>query len=85
MISGHPSGLRLLAIAFDAILAIFFFRLYYPWPYNLHLLAGAWLIIALTLAIMVALAVFAAGRITFTVCDLTRWSAQRTIRWWRSA
>ena len=65
LISGHPIGVGLLAIAFIANFAVFFFRLYYPWPYNLHLLAGAWFIIALTLAIMVALAVFAAGRITY--------------------
>jgi hypothetical protein len=65
LISGHPIGLGLLATAFIANFAVFFFRLYYPWPYNLHLLTGAWLVIALTLAIMVALAVFAAGRITY--------------------
>src|SRR6185436_12807730 len=65
MISGHPIGVGLLTIAFIANFAVFFFRLYYPWPYNLHLLAGAWLVIALTLAIMVALAVFAAGRVTY--------------------
>jgi len=65
LISGHPIGVGFLAIAFIANFAVFFFRLYYPWPYNLHLLTGAWLIIALTLAIMVALAVFAAGRITY--------------------
>src|SRR6476620_7948956 len=65
LISGHPIGVGLLAIAFIANFAVFFFRLYYPWPYNPHLLTGAWLIIALTLAIMVALAVFAAGRITY--------------------
>ena len=65
LISGHPIGVGLLAIAFIANFAVFFFRLYYPWPHNLHLLTGAWLIIALTLAIMVALAVFAAGRITY--------------------
>ena len=65
MISGHPIGVGLLAIAVIANFAVFFFRLYYPWPYNLHLLTGAWLVIALTLAIMVALAVFAAGRITY--------------------
>ena len=65
LISGHPIGVGLLAIAFIANFIVFFFRLYYPWPYNLHLLAGAWLFIALTLAIMVALAVFAPGRITY--------------------
>ena len=65
LISRHQIGVALLAIAFIANFAVFFFRLYYPWPYNLHLLTGAWLVIALTLTIMVALAVFAAGRITY--------------------
>jgi Ion channel len=37
----------------------------YSWPYNLELLAGAWLIIAVTLGIVVARAVFGRGRITY--------------------
>ena len=48
VISGNPIALGLMSIAFIANFAVFFFRLYYPWPYNLHLLAGAWLIIAVT-------------------------------------
>ena len=36
-----------------------------PWPYNLHLLAGAWSIIAVTLGIVVARAAFGGGRITY--------------------
>jgi hypothetical protein len=36
-----------------------------PWPYNLRLLAGAWSIIAVTLGIVVARAVFGGGRITY--------------------
>ena len=47
------------------ILSSFSLRLYYPWPYNLHLLSGAWLIIAITLGIVVARAVFSGGRITY--------------------
>src|SRR4051794_12062647 len=65
VISGNAIALGLLSIAFIANFAVFFFRLYYPWPYNLHLLAGAWLIIAVTLAIVVAGAVFGGGRITY--------------------
>ena len=34
-------------------------------PYNLHLLAAAWFIIAVTLGIVVARAVFGGGRITY--------------------
>ena len=36
-----------------------------PWPYNLDLLAGAWSIIAVTLGIVFARAVFGGGRITY--------------------
>ena len=64
-ISGNPIAFGLLSIAFIANFAVFFFRLYYPWPYNLHLLAGAWLVIAITLGMVVAGAVFAGGRITY--------------------
>ena len=64
-ISGNPIAFGLLSIAFIANFAVFFFRLYYPWPYNLHLLAGAWLVIAVTLGTVVAGAVFAGGRITY--------------------
>src|SRR5688572_570922 len=65
LISGNPIALGLLSIAFIANFAVFFFRLYYPWPYNLHLLAAAWLIITVTIGIVVARAVFGAGRITY--------------------
>ena len=64
-ISGNPIALGLMSIAFIANFAVFFLRMYYPWPYNLHLLAGAWFIIALTLGIVVARAVFGGGRITY--------------------
>jgi len=65
IISGKPIALGLMSIAFIANFAVFFFRLYYPWPYNLHLLAGAWFVIAITLGIVVARAVFGGGRITY--------------------
>ena len=65
IITGNPIVIGLMSIAFIANLAVFFLRLYYPWPYNLHLLAGAWLIIAVTLGIVVARAVFGGGRITY--------------------
>jgi hypothetical protein len=65
IISGNPIALGLMSIAFIANFVVFFLRLYYSWPYNLHLLAGAWLIIAVTLGIVVARAVFGAGRITY--------------------
>ena len=65
IISGNPIALGLMSIAFIANFVVFFLRLYYSWPYNLHLLAGAWLIIAVTLGIVVARAVFGTGRITY--------------------
>ena len=65
MISGNLIALGLMSIAFVANFAVFFFRLFYPWPYNLHLLAGAWLIIAVTIGLVVAEAVFGGGRITY--------------------
>jgi hypothetical protein len=65
IISGNKIALGLMSVAFIANFAVFFFRLFYPWPYNLHLLAGAWLIISVTLGIVVAQAVFASGRITY--------------------
>ena len=65
IISPNPVALGLMLIAFIANFVVFFLRLYYPWPYNLHLLAGAWLIISVTLGIVVARAVFGGGRITY--------------------
>ena len=65
IISGNPFAFALMSIAFIANFVVFFFRLFYPWPYNLHLLAAAWLIIAVTLGIVVARAVFGGGRITY--------------------
>ena len=65
VISGNPIAVGSLSIAFIANLAVVFLRLYYPWPYNLHLLAGAWLVISVTLGIVVVQAVFGGGRITY--------------------
>ena len=65
LISSHPIALGLLSMALMVNIAVFFLRLYYPWPYNLQLLTGAWLIIAGTLGIVVARAVFGGGQITY--------------------
>jgi len=64
-ISTNPIALGLMAIAFVANFVAFVMRLYFSWPYNLHLLAGAWFVIAVTLGILVGWAVFGAGRITY--------------------
>ena len=65
IISGNAIAFGLLSIAFIVNFVVFFIRMSYSWPYNLHLLAGAWLIIAVTLGIVVARVVFGGGRITY--------------------
>ena len=65
IISSNPLAVGLMSMALIANFAVFFFRLYYPWPYNLHMLAGAWLIISVALGIVVAKQVFGAGRTTY--------------------
>ena len=65
IISASPTALVLMSIALLTNVAVFYARLYYAWPYNLHLLALAWLIIAVTLGTVVSRAVFGPGRITY--------------------
>jgi hypothetical protein len=60
IISASPTALVLMSIALLTNVAV-----YYAWPYNLHLLALAWLIIAVTLGTVVSRAVFGPGRITY--------------------
>ena len=64
-ISDSPTALVLMSIALIANLAVFFLRLYYPLAFHLHILAGAWFIIAVTLGFVVAQAVFKRGRVTY--------------------
>jgi len=65
IISSSRTALVLMSIAIAANIAVFFLRLYYPVPFHLHILAGAWLIIACTLVIVVTQAVFRRGRVTY--------------------
>jgi hypothetical protein len=65
VISNSFLALALMSIALAANIAVFLLRLYYPVPYHLHILAGAWLIISGTLGIVVMQAVFRQGRITY--------------------
>ena len=65
VISNHPAALAVMSVCFVANVVIFLLRLFYPWPYNLYVLALAWLAIAVTLGIIVAQAVFRPGRVTF--------------------
>jgi hypothetical protein len=54
-----------MAIAFVANAIIFYLRLFYPWPYDLHVLAAAWFVIAVTIGTIVARVVFGPGRVTY--------------------
>jgi hypothetical protein len=65
LISSNPIALVLMSIAFAANVSVFFWRLYRPWPYDLYLVAVAWLVIAVTLGAVVAGAVFKRGRVTY--------------------
>jgi len=65
VISDSPTALVFMSIALAANIAVVFLRLYYPLPFHLHILAGAWLIIACTLGIVVTQAVFRPGRVTY--------------------
>ena len=65
VIISSPTALALMSIAFVINVAVFFMRLYYYWPYNLFLLAGAWLIVAVTFGTVVAREVFGPGHVTY--------------------
>jgi Ion channel len=65
IISTNRLAIALMCIALVANIAVFVLRLSEPpWRYNLHLLAGAWLVIAITLGTIVARAVFGRGRVS---------------------
>jgi hypothetical protein len=65
VISSNTTALILMSIALIANVSVFLWRLYQPWPYDLYLMAAAWLIIAITVGAVVAGAVFRRGRITY--------------------
>lgn len=54
IISASPTALVLMSISLLTNIAVFSARLYGTWPYNVHLLALAWLIIAITLGTVVS-------------------------------
>ncbi len=64
-ISDNPMALVLMSIALVGNLVVFLLRLYYPLAFHLDILAGAWLIVAVTLGFVVAQAVFKRGRVTY--------------------
>jgi hypothetical protein len=66
VISDHPAALTAMSVGLVANVVVFLVRLLYPpWPYNMYLLAAAWLIIAVTLGAVVAQAVFRRGSVTY--------------------
>ena len=66
VISDHPAALAVMSVCFSANVVVFIVRLFYPpWPYNVYLLAAAWLAISVTLGAVVAQAVFRGGRVTY--------------------
>ena len=66
VISDHPAALAAMSVGLVANVVVFLVRLLYPpWPYNIYLLAAAWLIIAVTLGAVVAQAVFRRGSVTY--------------------
>ena len=66
VISENALALAVMSLCFAANVVAFLLRLFYPpWPYNLYLLAAAWLAISVTLGVVVAQAVFRRGRVTY--------------------
>ena len=66
VISDHPAAVTAMSVGLIANVVVFLVRLLYPpWPYNIYLLAAAWLIIAVTLGAVVAQAVFRRGSVTY--------------------
>ena len=66
IISDNPAAFVVMSVCLIANVVVFMLRLLYPpWPYNLYILAAAWLVIAITLGIVVAQGVFRRGRITY--------------------
>ena len=66
VISDNRAAFAVMLICAAANVAVILLRLFYPpWPYNLYMLAAAWLVFALTLGAVVAHAVFRHGRVNY--------------------
>jgi len=50
VISDSPRAVAVMSVCFAANVVVFLIRLFFSWPYNLYVLAAAWLAIAITLA-----------------------------------
>jgi hypothetical protein len=62
VISVNPRALAVMSIAFITNLVVIGLR---PFPYDVNMVAGCWLIITLTLGVVVIRAVFGRGRVTY--------------------
>jgi hypothetical protein len=66
VLSASPTAVVIMSIAFCMNIVVIILRLQKtPSSYDLYLVAGAWLMIALTLVVVVARAVFGPGRVTY--------------------
>jgi hypothetical protein len=65
IISTSVVALVMMSIAFTANVAVIIYRLFWPTAFDLHIVAGAWFVITLTLGVVVAKAVFRSGRVTY--------------------
>jgi hypothetical protein len=66
VISDSRAALVAMLVCAVANVAVILLRLFHPsWPYNLYMLAAAWLVFALALGAVVAYAVFRPGRVTY--------------------
>lgn len=65
IISRSKLAMAMMSIALIANIIVFLERSYYSWPYNVHLLAASWLLIAITLGVVVTKAVFGPGFVSY--------------------
>ncbi len=66
IISASPVALTLMAVALVANVCVLFWRINHPpWPHDLYLVAGGWLVASLTLGTVIAGAVFKPGLVTY--------------------
>ena len=65
VISTSKLAVTMMSVAFATIVIVIGYRLFWPTNFDLHIVATAWLIITFTLGVVVAKAVFRAGRVTY--------------------
>lgn len=65
IISKSKIALGMMLLGLIANVIVLLQRYYYAWPYDLHLLAASWLLIAIALGAVVTRAVFGPGYITY--------------------